>query len=86
MIGDNINELIGQSVSLEKSLQQLLERHLETFLGIRFLASEYSTGKKHARRIDTLGIDENNSPVIIEYKRSLNEIVIFIAYSFDKIT
>ena len=86
MIGDNINELIGQSVSLEKSLQQLLEHHLETFLGILFLASEYSTGKKHAGRIDTLGIDENNSPVIIEYKRSLNEIVIFIAYSFDKIT
>ena len=86
MIGDNINELIGQSVSLEKSLQQLLEHHLETFLGIRFLASEYSTGKKHAGRIDTLDIDENNSPVIIEYKRSLNDIVIFIAYSFDKIT
>ena len=31
MIGDNIDELIGQSVSLEKSLQQLLERHLERF-------------------------------------------------------
>ena len=27
-------------------------------------------------QIDTLGIDENDSPVIIEYKRSLNENVI----------
>ncbi len=27
-------------------------------------------------RIDTLGIDENNAPVIIEYKRSINENVI----------
>ncbi|MEL7665567.1 DUF5655 domain-containing protein [Methanosarcina mazei] len=45
-------------------------------LGIKFLASEYSTGKTHRGRIDTLGIDENNSPVIIEYKRAINENVI----------
>lgn len=71
-----IEEIQGQSASLEKSLQTMIEHHLETFLGVRFLASEYSTGKKHAGRIDTLGIDENNSPVIIEYKRSVNENVI----------
>jgi RecB family endonuclease NucS len=40
------------------------------------LASEYPTGKKHRGRIDSLGIDENNSPVIIEYKRSTGENVI----------
>lgn len=74
--GGKIEEIQGQSASLEKSLQTMIERHLETFLGVRFLASEYSTGKKHAGRIDTLGIDENNSPVIIEYKRSVNENVI----------
>ena len=74
--GDTIEELHGQSVTLEKSLQKLIEQHLETFLGIRFLASEYSTGKRHGGRIDTLGIDENNSPIIIEYKRSINENVI----------
>ncbi|WP_372898388.1 endonuclease NucS domain-containing protein [Salipaludibacillus agaradhaerens] len=74
--GDSVDELEGQSVAVEKSLQHILERHLETFLGIRFLASEYRTGKRHAGRIDTLGIDENNSPVIIEYKRSINENVI----------
>ena len=68
-----VQELNGSSVGLEKSLQSLIERHLEVFLGVRFLASEYSTGKTHGGRIDTLGIDENNSPVIIEYKRSLNE-------------
>lgn len=71
-----VQELSGSSVGLEKSLQSLIERHLEVFLGVRFLASEYSTGKTHGGRIDTLGIDENNSPVIIEYKRSLNENVI----------
>lgn len=69
-------ELEGQSAALEKTLQNLIERHLDVFLGVRFLASEYSTGKKHRGRIDTLGLDENNSPVIIEYKRSTGENVI----------
>lgn len=71
-----VEELTGSAVSIEKSLQTVIEKHLDIFLGVRFLASEYSTGKKHAGRIDTLGIDENNSPVIIKYKRSMNENVI----------
>lgn len=70
------DELHGTSVALERSLQTLMEKNLETLLGIRFLASEFSTGAKHRGRIDTLGIDENGSPVIIEYKRSMNENVI----------
>jgi len=72
----DIKELSGRSVAIEKSLQALIENHLETFLGVRFLVSEYSTGKTHGGRIDTLGIDENGCPVIIEYKRSTNENVI----------
>ncbi len=71
-----VEELKGTSVALEKSLQTLIEQHLEAFLGIRFLASEHSTGKVYSGRIDTLGIDENGCPVIIEYKRALNENVI----------
>ncbi|MEZ5413687.1 MAG: DUF5655 domain-containing protein [Opitutaceae bacterium] len=66
-------EIEGKSVGLEKSLQQLIEQHLEAFVGVTFLATEYSTGVKHGGRIDTLGIDENGCPVIVEYKRSLNE-------------
>jgi predicted transport protein len=73
---NKITELEGKSVAVEKSLQTLIETHLEDFLGIKFLASEYSTGVKHGGRIDTLGIDENNCPVIIEYKRAINENVI----------
>lgn len=74
--GDSVTQLEGRSVALEKSLQNLIEKHLDTFLGIRFLATEYSTGKTHGGRIDTLGIDENGCPCIIEYKRSSNENVI----------
>ncbi len=73
---DTASELPGRSVAVEKTLQTLIERHLETLLGVRFLASEHSTGKAHGGRIDTLGIDENGSPVIIEYKRAVNENVI----------
>ncbi len=73
---DSIEELKGSAIAVEKSLQKLIEKHLETFLGIRFLASEYQTGKVHGGRIDTLGIDENGFPVIIEYKRATNENVI----------
>ncbi|ETA67813.1 hypothetical protein MettiDRAFT_1248 [Methanolobus tindarius DSM 2278] len=74
--GEKAEELSSSSVALEKSLQTYMERNLETLLGIKLIASEYSTGKTHGGRIDTLGIDENGCPVIIEYKRSLNENVI----------
>ncbi len=73
---DSVVELAGRSALLEKELQQQIESQLETFLGVRFLASEYSTGKTHKGRIDSLGLDENNCPVIIEYKRHSNENVI----------
>ena len=69
-------ELAGAGAQVEKSLQNLFETNLEALLGIRFLASEYTTGPVHGGRIDTLGIDEDGSPVIIEYKRALNENVI----------
>lgn len=69
-------ELIGKPVKLEKKLQTLIEKHIETFLKVRFVASEYSTGKTHVGRIDTLGIDENFCPTIIEYKRASNANVI----------
>jgi predicted transport protein len=42
---------------------------MEALLGMRFLASEYSTGPVHGGRIDSLGIDENGAPVVVEYKR-----------------
>lgn len=74
--GEHTLEILGTAVALEKSLQTQMEQNLETLLGIRFLASEYSTGPKHGGRIDTLGIDENGNPVIIEYKRTTNENVI----------
>ena len=74
--GNEVSQLEAKSVELEKSLQKLIEQNLEILIGITFLASEHSTGPVHGGRIDTLGIDENNCPVIIEYKRTSSENVI----------
>ncbi|MEC7742436.1 MAG: DUF5655 domain-containing protein [Pseudomonadota bacterium] len=72
-VGQNLSELVGGAVDLERSLQSRFEKNLEALLGVRFLASEYRITDG---RMDTLGIDENDAPVIIEYKRSSNENVI----------
>lgn len=69
-----VSELHGSAVALEKSLQTLIERNMDAFLGVRFLASEFATTNRG--RMDSLGIDENGSPVIVEYKRSSNENII----------
>ncbi|WSH64895.1 DUF5655 domain-containing protein [Rhizobium ruizarguesonis] len=71
-----MTELGGASVPIEKSLQNLFEANLEALLGIRFLASEHSTCAVHADTTVTLGLDEDNSPVVIVYKRSVKENVI----------
>ena len=38
--GETVTQLEGQSGALEKSLQTLIEKHLDMFLGIHFLATE----------------------------------------------
>lgn len=69
-------ELPGRAAEVERQLQSMIEAQMPTFLGVRFLASEYATGKTHKGRIDSLGLDENGCPVIVEYKRHSNENVI----------
>lgn len=69
-----VNELAGTTDAIEKSVQNFFEKNLEALLGVRFLATEFTTS--NGGRIDSLGLDENGCPVILEYKRSLNENVI----------
>lgn len=72
-IKPKVKELKGSSVILEKEIQNLIEQNMEEFFGIRFLATEYSITNG---RMDSIGIDENNCPVIFEYKRSSSENII----------
>ena len=75
-IGESVKHLSGSAVLVEKELQWIVEKNMEEFFSVTFLGSEYSTGQIHRGRIDSLGIDDTNSPVIFEYKRQMNENVI----------
>lgn len=65
-----------KKVENEREIHRLIADNLEVLLGVKFLASEY---KFSDGRIDTLGIDENNSPVIVEYKSKKSSEVILQA-------
>ncbi|MBO4515940.1 DUF91 domain-containing protein [bacterium] len=73
-INGKVRELQSGTVTLEKELQNIIEKNMKSFFGVSFLKSEFST--TDGGRMDSIGIDENNCPVIFEYKRSLNENVI----------
>ncbi|MBC6413655.1 MAG: DUF91 domain-containing protein [Chromatiales bacterium] len=75
--GENISaELASGIFAFERDLQKLIERNMKTILGINFLDTEYTTSGEDRGRIDSLDIDENYCPVIIEYKRSYSESII----------
>jgi len=50
---DKMKQLKKQDFKLEKELQSLVEENLKELFGIRFLATEYSTGERHGGRMDT---------------------------------
>ncbi len=65
----------------EKDLQRLIEANLLCALDMHLLASEYRTT---SGRIDTLAIDSDGAPVLIEYKRNRNDNVINQSLSYLK--
>src|SRR5437773_2705200 len=76
-----LKKLNALPLDKEKSLQVLLEENLMEVLELRFLHTEYPT---HGGRIDTLAVDADGAPVIIEYKRNKNDNVINQALSYLK--
>lgn len=77
-----LTKITANTVKLEKELQSLIEQNLENILDITFVASEYTTS--FGGRIDTLAIDMDGTPVIIEYKRGSNDNVINQGLSYLK--
>jgi len=77
-----VSRLSVVNINKEKDIQKLFEQNLSIILDIDFLDTEYSTS--FGGRIDTLGIDKNGSPVIIEYKKTQNENVINQGLSYLK--
>lgn len=72
----NVSEFAPRLAEAEADVQRLVEANMEALLGVRFLASEYGTGPVHAGRIDSLGLDANGAPVVVEYKRGTDPGVI----------
>ena len=80
--GTKLKKLSSLPLDKEKNLQALVEANLIEVLGLLFLATEYIT--TFGGRIDTLAVDTNGSPVIIEYKRNKNDNVINQSLSYLK--
>lgn len=76
-IKDKVVELTSSSVALERELQNIIENNMLEIFGVRFIKSEYKIkGGTIDGRMDSIGIDEDNSPVIFEYKKGSNDNVI----------
>ena len=58
----------------EKQLQNLIENNLATIFDMQFITTEHTTS--YGGRIDTLALDRDNSPVIIEYKEDKSSTVL----------
>ncbi|MFI6471249.1 hypothetical protein ACIBL5_13495 [Streptomyces sp. NPDC050516] len=71
-----VAEVMPRLAEVEADVQDLVEVHMETMLGVTFLASEYVINCVDGGRIDSLGLDENGAPVIVEYKRGTDAGVI----------
>lgn len=63
---EKINPKTITGADKEKQLQKLIENNLEHIFEMKFIESEFST--THGGRIDTLALDKDSRPVIIEYK------------------
>ncbi len=66
---------------LEDPLHEQIEKHLLEYLGVCFLDHEVEIGASELDsdeegRIDTLGIDSEGRPVIVEYKRDKKQDVV----------
>jgi predicted transport protein len=71
-----VSQIKQVSFPKERELQRLFETNLSALLGVRFVASEFSTGDRQRGRIDTLGLDQDSAPTIVEYKKVSKDNVI----------
>jgi hypothetical protein len=72
---DGARYLKPMPVRLEKDVQALIEKNLAVMLNVRFVATEFTTPCQQMR-MDTLALDNDNCPVIIEYKLDSDSSVI----------
>jgi len=70
----------GADFKLERNLQKLVEDNLEPIFGLKFIATEFAFNNL---RLDSIAFDtENNSFVVIEYKRDKGSSVVDQGYAY----
>lgn len=69
-----ISPIRFSGADVEKQLQRLIENNLSTIFEMTFIETEFST--TNGGRIDTLAIDNDRRPVIIEYKAEKSSTVL----------
>ena len=62
---EQVELIYSEDFTNESTLQKLFDANLEDITGVRFIESQYPIPNG---RIDSLGIDEQGTPVVIEYK------------------
>lgn len=79
-VSGKLIEIKDIKIDLEKNIQKLTEDNLGEVFGYQFISTEFAL---NSSRIDSLAFDkENNSFVIIEYKKDRNFSVIDQGYSY----
>ena len=80
VIKDTLTEISEIAFELEKTIQYLVERNIQTIYNINFVTSEFELD---GLRIDSLGFDnDSKSFIIIEYKKDKNFSVIDQGYAY----
>jgi len=75
-----LNKITEIPIKLEKEIQSLFEKNLSNILGYELVKSEFTIKNK---RIDTLAFDpQNNSFIIIEYKKGKNISVVDQGFAY----
>lgn len=76
-----LRQICKKPFTLERELQTLVEQNLEELFRLQFLKTEFQIEKQS--RFDSVAYDrENNSFVVIEYKRGRNESLVDQGYAY----
>ena len=77
---DTLEPIDRESFKLEKDIQSIVEKNIETLFNLEFISTEFSIGDF---RLDSLCYDnETDSFVIVEYKKGSSYSVIDQGYSY----
>lgn len=78
--GGVLTPIERDSFKLEKDIQSLIQSNMETLFGLEFVSAEFAVAEF---RLDSLAYDEqNNSFVIVEYKKGHSYSVVDQGYSY----